>query len=164
MKDVSKEMDDLYLEYAKELSELVEEEMKISELKRSLEEKRSSLTSNEGDGSHGIEISAHAFKQISERLEMLAKEYDEIRRDFVKLDDPDASLSMPSNLKSFIITLIASAKKKDTYSKENSKNTAGGFEFRYNIEIGKWSTPKSTLQFVCIVENCNIKTGYFNWI
>lgn len=163
MKDVSKELDDVYLEYARELSELGEKELELSDLRRSLEEKRSSLTSNEGDGSHGIDISAHAFKQIGERLELLARDHDEIRRDLVNINDPDASLSMPSNLKSFIITMIANAKKKGSYSKENSKNTAGGFEFRYNIEIKKWSDSKNTLQFVCIVENNNVKTGYFNW-
>jgi len=121
------------------------------------------LTSKESDGSHGVDISAHAFKQISERLESLAMENDYIYRDFINIDEPPKSMSIPSNLKCFIFTLVASAKKRGGFSKENSKNTAGGFEFRYNIEIKKWSTPKGTLQFVCIVENNNIKTGYFNW-
>jgi len=95
---------------------------------------------------------------------MLALDNDIIYRDFVNLNEPTKSLSIPSNLKSFIFTLVASAKKKGSYSKENSKNTEDGFEFRYNIEIKKWSSTKSTLQFVCIVENGNIKTGYFNWL
>jgi len=122
------------------------------------------LTSKEGDGSHGVDISAHAFKQISERLESLAMENDSIYSDFINLEEPQRSMSIPSNLKSFIFTLVASAKKKGRYSKESSKNTSGGFEFRYNVEIKKWGTQKGTLQFVCIVENCNIKTGYFNWV
>lgn len=164
MPDLSKEFDDLYVEFAKELSELGGLEMQVSELKRSIEEKRFSLISNEGDGSHGVEISAHAFKQISERLEILALENDDIYRDFINVSNPSQSKSIPSNLKSFIITLIASAKKKGSFSKEPSKNTTGGFEYRYNIEIKKWSDAKNTLQFVCIVENNNVKTGYFNWL
>lgn len=95
---------------------------------------------------------------------MLAMENEPIYRDFLNLEDPTKSMSIPSNLKSFIFTLVASAKKKGTFSKEKSKNTQDGFEFRYNMEIKKWSTNKDTLQFVCIVENNNIKTGYFNWV
>ena len=163
MKEISKELDDVYLAYVKELSELGDKEMQVAELKRSIEDKRESLTSAESDGSHGVDISAHAFRQISERLEILAMENDSIYRDFINLDDPTKSMSIPSNLKSFIFTLVASAKKKGAFSKEASKNTTGGFEFRYNTEIKKWSTQKETLQFVCIVENNNIKTGYFNW-
>lgn len=163
MPDISKELDDLYLEFAKELSELGSLEMHMSELKRSIEDKRYSLVSSEGDGSHGVEISAHAFKQIAERLELIAMENDDIYRDFINIQNPNESKSIPSNLKSFIITLIASAKKKGAFSKEPSKNTTGGYEYRYNIEIKKWSDAKNTLQFICIVENNNVKTGYFNW-
>jgi len=129
-----------------------------------MEEKIKFLTSSEGDGSHAIEISAHAFKQISERLEILAIENDIIYQDFIDTKNPLRSLSIPSNLKCFIFTLIANAKKRGGVIKEPSKNTPGGFEFRYTIEIKKWSTNSRTLQFTCIVENCNIKTGYFNWL
>ena len=163
MKDTDTEMDDVYLEYAKELSELGGLEMQLSELRRSIEDKKTSLLSNQGDGSHGVEISAHAFKQISERLELLAFDYDIIYRDFINIENPSQSKSIPSNLKSFVLTLIAQAKKKGSFSKEPSKNTTGGFEYRYNIEIKKWSDAKNTLLFTCIVENNNIKTGYFNW-
>ena len=162
MKDISQEMDDVYLAFAKELSELGEKGMRISELRRSVQEKKESLSSSEGDGSHAVDISAHAFRQISERLEILALENEIIYRDFININSPSESFSIPSNLKSFVITLIANAKKKGHFSKESSKNTVGGFEYRYNIEIKKWSDAKSTLQFTCIVENNNVKTGYFN--
>lgn len=164
MKEVSKELDDVYLAYVKEFSELGDLEIQAAELRRSIDNKRESLISNEGDGSHAVDISAHAFKQIFERLELLARDNELILRDFINLEDRARSLSIPSNLKSFIFTIVANAKKKGHFSKESSKNTTDGFEFRYNIEIKKWSSKRETLQFVCIVENCNIKTGYFNWI
>jgi len=152
------------VEFAKEYAECVSKETELHEIKRSMEEKRCFLMSNEGDGSHGIDISAHAFKQILERLEMLANENDQISKDCINVNNVQDSKFKPSNLKSFVIALIANAKKKGCFSKEASKNTAGGFEYRYNIEIKKWSDSKNTLQFVCIVENNNIKTGYFNWL
>jgi len=97
-------------------------------------------------------------------MEPLIRESDVIYQDFLNSKDLNQSLSFPSNLKAFIITLVANAKKKGNYTKESSKNTPNGYEFRYNIEIKKWSEPKRTLQFTCIVENNNIKTGYFNWL
>ena len=154
----------MYLAYVKELGELGDKELQIAELRRNVEEKHEFLTSSESDGSHGVDISAHAFKQISERLEVLAIDNESISRDFININDPWTSMSISSNLKCFIFTLVASAKKKGTFSKEKSKNSQEGFEFRYNIQIKKWSGKKGTLQFVCIVENNNIKTGYFNWV
>lgn len=141
------------------MQELVKKEMQVSELRRSIQEDKESLTSKEGDGSHAVDISAHAFRQICERLEILAAENELIYKDCI-----NESIFFPSNLKVFVINLIAEARKKGSYSKEPSKNTDGGYEFRYQIEIKKWSDAKSTLQFTCIVENNNIKTGYFNWL
>jgi len=148
----------------RERSEFAELKTRAGELERSIEDKVKSLTSSEGDGSHAVEISAHAFKQISKRLEILAVENDVIYRDYIDSASPGGSLAIPSNLECFIFTLIANAKKKGSFSKEKSKNTTNGFEFRYTMEIKKWSEDKRTLQFTCIVENCNIKTGYFTWL
>jgi hypothetical protein len=75
----------------------------------------------------------------------------------------DNHLLLPSKLKSFIITLIADARSKGNFTEERSKNTNGGVEYRYVIEIKKWNDERS-LQMVCIVENGNVKTGYFNWV
>jgi len=164
MKDVSLELDDVCLDLAKLRAKLAESRIQCGELERLIEDKLKILMSSESDGSHAIEISAHAFKQIYERLEALAFENDVIYEDFADSKNFNRSLSFPTNFKCFILTLVASAKKKGSFSKEPSKNTANGFEFRYNIEIKKWSNEKRTLQFTCIVENGNIKTGYFNWL
>jgi len=114
------------------------------------------------DGGFGIEISAHAFRQISERLEALAFENVIIYNDVFGGGVAD-NLLLPTKLKSFIITLIADARSKSNYTEEKSKNTMNGIEYRYTIEIKKWSDERS-LQMVCIVENGNVKTGYFNWM
>ena len=45
-------------------------------------------------------------------------------------------------------------------NKEDSRNRK---EYRYTIDMTKWSGEKN-LQFVAIVENNHIKTGFFNWV
>ncbi len=149
-----------YIEYAKLYSSIINDEKAISNKKRKIEEIRSNII--HGDGGCGLEISGHAFKQISERLEALAMEYDMIYTDVMSPHSQSDSLLIASNMRSFIITTIAKARFDGKYVKENSKS--GGIEFRFIIEMKKWSTEKSVLQFVCIVENYTIKTGYFNWI
>lgn len=156
-----KELEDIYLDYAEAYSELISMESQIHNRRRLVDELKIHLTSPESDGSFGVEISAHAFKQISERLEELAMQSTAIYSDVFK-NDPQESLMTPSNLKSFIITTLANAHKKKHFSRERSKNSAG-VEFRYIIDIKKWSGDK-TLQFVVIVENNYIKTGFFNWV
>ena len=154
--------DDKYLEFAEMLSELSTAELKIRNMKRVVEELRDELTQDGNDGSYGLELSGHAFKQLSERLETLALENVSIYKDVFK-DSTTSSLLLPSNLKSFIITLIANAKKRGDFTKDKSKNSADGTEYRYTIDIKSWSTEK-TLQLVCIVENNYIKTGFFNFV
>jgi len=156
-------IDEVYYDFTKDTSELCEVRSRAGELERSIENKKIILKSIEGDGSHGVEISAHAFRQISDRLEALGNENEVILKDLVNPENLSASKLMPSNLRSFVFTLIASAKKKGSFSKEPSKNTNGGFEWRYNIEIKGWSNERNTLRFTCIVENNNVKTGYFTW-
>lgn len=158
-----KELEDLYLDYAEAYSELISLEAQIHNRRRLIDELKANLTSPESDGSFGVEVSAHAFKQISERLEELAMQNTAIYRDVFKEDSQQESLMLPSNLKSFIITTLANAHKKKQFSRERSKGSGGGVEFRYMVDIKKWSGDK-TLQFVVIVENNYIKTGFFNWV
>ena len=153
--------EDKYLEYAEMLSEHSTVELKLRNIKRIIEELKIDLFQDGNDGSYGIELSGHAFKQISERLEILALENILIYKDVFK--DPKAEcLLFPSNLKSFIITLLADARKKGNFVKDKSKNSQG-CEYRYTIDIKSWSNDKA-LQLVCIVENNYIKTGFFNFV
>jgi len=157
-------LEDEYINYAESLSELTAMEAQIHNKKRYVEDlKKQLMDPDAGDSSFGIEFTAHAFRQISERLEALVMENPVIFKDVFKDDSPSESLLMPSNMKSFIITLLSDARKKNNFTEEESKNTNNGIEYRYTINMNKWSNEK-TLQFIAIIENNYIKTGFFNWI
>jgi frataxin-like iron-binding protein CyaY len=149
-----------YICYSELLNEIINEEKDLFKKKRDLEELRSQIV--EGDGGFGIDMSDHAFKQILERLEVLAFESDIIFKDIFSPDSLNDSLLLASNIKSFIITTIAKARKDNKFIKAPSKS--GGSEFKFTVDVKKWSDDKRSLQFVCIVENNVIKTGYFNWV
>jgi hypothetical protein len=155
-----------YIQYAEALSDLTSLESDIHNKKRLTEDLRIELKSDEYDGSFGLEFTDHAFKQILERLEELAVSNSIIYKDVFKPDDTSKSLLIPSNTKSFIIALLADGHSKKMFKERDSKSNKsqeGSKEYRYEIEMKKWSKEKS-LQFVAIVENNFIKTGFFNWV
>lgn len=153
-------LSDTYIRYAESLSELTEMELKIHNKKALVYDLKEELKKEE-NGSCGLEFTGHAFKQISERLEEIAMMSPVIRKDVFKDENYFKSLLLPSNLKPFIITLLASAHKKGNVKEEESKSS--GKEYRYTVDMTKWSGEKN-LQFVAIVENNHIKTGFFNWV
>ena len=154
-----------YIDFAETLSELTTLEIRIHNKRRLVENLKQELKSNKCDGSFGVEFTGHAFKQISERLEGLSMESPVIYKDVFKEDSPQDSLLLPSNLKSFIITLLSNANKKGDFKSEESKSNknTNGVEYRYTINMNKWSGEK-ILQFIAIVEDNYIKTGFFNWV
>jgi hypothetical protein len=154
-------MNKVYLQYAEITTEISGLEFELSEKKRAIKEIRDELTSYD-NGRYGLDLTAHAFTNISNRLSELASESSVIYSDVYNKENPNKSLLWPSNLKAFIISIIASCKE-DGREKE-SKNTSGGKEYHFDIEIKKWSTDKDVLVFTAIVESNMIKTGYFNWI
>ena len=155
------EPEKLYIDFAETMSSIVSLEKDLHTKRRVLEDLRKNLSAPDCDGGFGVDISAHAFRQISERLESLALENAVIYKDVMKPDSPQDTLLMASNMKSFITTLLANARKKGEYTIDDSKN--GGKEFRFTVNINKWSNEKQ-LQFVGIVENNVVKTGFFNWV
>jgi len=155
------DLTEIYIRYAETLSGLGSLERELHNKIRLLEELKTELGSPDGDGGYGVEVSAHAFKQISERFEKLALKNSVIYNDICKPESRYDSLLFSSNLKSFIITLLANARKKNEYKEEPAAN--GGTEFRFTVDIKSWSGDK-TLQFVGIVQNNVIKTGFFNWV
>jgi len=157
------ELEDLYIQYAEAISRIASLEIELHNKKRLIADFKENLVSPESDGGFGIEFTAHAFKQINERLEKLALEYSIIYKDVFKEDAPSESLLLASNMKSFIITLLANARKNGEFKAEPSKNSNGGTEYRFTVDIKRWSIDK-TLQFVGIVENNHLKTGFFNWV
>jgi len=123
------------------------------------------MSSPDSDGSYGIEITSHAFKQIAERLEALALENSKIYKDAFNSEDPSRSYLLPSNLKAFVVTMIANARKKGNFSKEQSRGNSGNVEYHYTVIIKDWGGDNGKqLEFTGIVENNHIKTGYFNWV
>ena len=155
------DLNSIYIQYAEMLSSIINTEKELHDKKKVLKDLKDKFNSNECDGGYGVEISAHAFRQIAERLESLAMGSSVIYKDVFNPDNPSRSLLLPSNMKSFIITSLANARSKGLFQIEPSKDN--GNEFRYTIDIRKWSGSK-TLQFVSIVENNNVKTGFFNWV
>lgn len=156
------DLNDVYLQFAELISDINDAEVELYNKKRLIDDLKKNLTSQESDGSYAIDVTAHAFKQISERIEALARENNTIYMDVLQPECPSKSLLIPSNLKSFLYTTLAVAHKDGHLSKEKSKN-GSGYEYHYQIDITKWSGEK-TLEFVAICENNIIKTGYFNWM
>jgi hypothetical protein len=156
-------MDKIYLQYAEIFSEVSLLELELSEKRRALSEVRSELEKHPA-GNFGLDLTAHAFTNITDRLSGLASEFPVIYNDVFNPGEPSRALLWPSNLRAFIISMLASANSKKQFSEKPSKNNAGGKEYHYDIEIKKWSTDRDILLFTAIVEDSVIKTGYFNWV
>ena len=157
-------MDKIYLQYAEVLGDVSTLELELSEKKRALTEIRGELESyKKDDGSYGLDLTAHAFTNITDRLSQLASEYPVIYSDVFNPNQPSRALLWPNNLRAFIISILASAREKKSFQEKPSKNTTGGKEYHYNVEIKKWSTDREVLIFTAIVESNVVKTGYFNW-
>jgi len=155
-------MEKIYMQYAETFSSISSLEFQLSEKRRALEEIREELMSDK-DGGFGIELSAHAFTNIANRLSDLASENPIIHKAVMNIERPERCLLWPSNMKSFIIGMIANARYKNEFKIEKSKNTDDGQEYHYEIEIKSWGTTRHSLYFIGIVEGVTIKTGYFNW-
>jgi hypothetical protein len=155
---------DLYQKYIKVFGDTVSLEGNLYASRRSLEEIRQMIKDEDSEGKIGLEFSAHAIKQIAERLEIIANENTVIYEDVLNTRSPAESILWPSNTKSFILGIMAKAMEMGNVTPESSRSNNDGFEFHYKVEIKKWSTPDRKLIFVGIVENGVIKTGYFNWM
>jgi len=157
---LSDDLQKKYTDFSVTLSDLVDTESEIHNKRRLLISLADDLNDKDkSDGSYGIEFTDHAFRQLSERLEEIAEEDPVIYSDVYK---DGRYLISPSNMKSFIITALANARENGHYSEEDSRNS-NGKEFRYTIDMKKWSNIKS-LKLVIIVENNKIKSGWFNWV
>ena len=152
-------MDKIYLQYAELLGAVSTMEVELSEKKRALIEIKEEIDSEE----YGLDLTAHASTNINKRICELAMENAIIYEDVFNIKDQSKSLLWPCNLKAFVIGMLASARSKGSFQKKPSKNTQGGNEYHYEVEIKKWSTDKEVLIFTAIVESNMVKTGYFNW-
>ena len=152
---------DLAFDYAKALSSINDLEHEIARLSRNKSDIEDAVQSSGEDTSGGIAlfITDHGFTQIVERFEKA------IRMDcdaYDKLYNKNVSESIltPSNFKAFIITILAQAYNDNNYGYESHK----GGQYRYNIEISSLSNENTTLEFISIVKDNKVITGYFNWV
>ena len=144
------------MQFAEALADLSNLEISTGHARRSVEEIREELYKHNNDG-YAVELSAHAFTNISARLHALTCESKIIYDDVTRPDDHNKSLLIPSQLRAFIISLIAKAKIDEDFKHK-------GREYHYNIEMVKWSNSHHMLVLTAIVEESVVKTGYFNWI
>lgn len=141
-------------------SELAKKRIETRDLFKELDKNR-----DDGDGSIGLELSAHAFANISDRLQKLAMENVNVYNDVFNAEKPELSLLWPNNLRAFVLTVMAEAMAKQAIVQKESKNNKGKYEYHYTIKIGKWSEEGGVdLVFTAVVEQCTIKTGFFNWV
>lgn len=153
---------ELYQRYAEALNDCTVEEKKLYNIRRLVEDLKSEIRESDNP-SFPIELTAHAFKQISERIERLAMENSTIHIN-VFGQSPQDSILIPSNLRTFVILLMSKAMKDGRIDRRPSKHTSGSEEFHYVIDIDDWSSTDQVLQFTAVVENNVIKTGFFNWV
>ena len=158
---MSDDLEDLYIEFAELTHQINDTTRDFKNKKKALDKIKDNFNTPESDGSFAIEFSDHAFKQISTRLEELMSENEMANKDILRSDNKSDSLILPSNLESFIITLLATSRKNKNFKKQKSKS--GGTEYHIFSDIKRWSSDK-VLQFVGIVENNTLKTGFFNWV
>lgn len=153
---------EMYTEYSVTLSELNDMELGINNKRRLLQHLDRQIRSIKENSGCCLEFTDHAFRQLSERLEALAKLEIVINDDVYNKEDYDKSLIIPSNLKSFLTNLLSSAMKSNSY-KVSTNPKSKDPEYRYSIEIKKWSSTKKLI-FTAVVENFKIKTCFFNWV
>jgi hypothetical protein len=155
-------LDSLYTQYAETFAEKTALDSKLRNLGRLVDDLKKDIKEQDSVGGCGLDVTAHASKQILKRLESLASESSSIYKDVMNLDNPTASLIWPTNMESFVIGMLAKAREKKEFTIESSKNS-NGKEYHYNIEIKTWSTDLKRLIFTGVVEGNNVKTGFFNW-
>jgi hypothetical protein len=148
-----------YRDYAKIYHEVVDLSRTLNTKKRELDALTIELSK---DGKFGLELSSHAQAQISERLEDLTSDNQIIYYDVFRPESQQDALIIPSNLKSFVFSLLSKALDEETVEKKSSRS--GGTEYHHNTVIKKWVSGKKVIQFTGIVENGIIKTGFFNYV
>ena len=152
---------DKYIEFAQALNESIDLERRMIEKQRVMKRFKKEISKDSNGEGCGIEFTGSAYKLLSEGLESITKNSDIVKDDVFK-DDPELSLLNASNLKSFIITVMADAHKKGNFEERPSRNNDKNVEYKYTIEMKKWRDEKN-LKLEIIVENGFIKAGFFNW-
>lgn len=150
-----------YIEYVKLLSDIDDEKKSVSKKHNNLQDIEDELNAVDDTGMYPTKVTDHAMAQISDRIEALAYKSKNAYEDIFSKSHEE-SLLLPTNLKCFTLTMVGKALEDGTY--KSVKSRSGGKEYRYNVNISKWKTKDKELMFTIIVENNNVKTGYFNLV
>lgn len=151
--------------------QFVEIKKKVADLEKSLKDSKKSMLAitelvktDEGkhNGRFGLEFTGHGFTQISQRLEDISGDHEHIYKDVFNIENPSESIMFPSNLKIFVLQILLAAEKAGNKWK-SKKSNKGGTEYIYTMEIQKWRSGNDRCIFTCIIEENNIKTGYFDY-
>lgn len=108
-------------------------------------------------------VTDHAALKATERIQEYGNEQPELFSDIINTENPDSSLGLIANMKSFIIFMLAQAYVDCRYTEQPSKNNPSGVEFKYVFIVPKWRFTGRSIEMIAIVEGNNVKTVFFNW-
>jgi len=154
-------MNEEYNNFAKAFSEIVDLEKVLVSKKMGNNRLKQRIKNGDTEGEFGLNITAHAYNQISVRLSEIAKVSEQAHSDLIETPVSESILE-PDRLKAFIYTMLNKARQDRSYKVKKSKS--GSEELVYTVNMSKWSTDEKELFLVFIVENSTVKTGYFNWV
>ena len=151
-------IEEMYEEYVGMLKELPKLERDLSNFKISMNKLKTDIKNSDNAGMFPVSISAHAYKNISDRLEVVT------RNSYVAMSDAmEYNLFTPSNLNAFVINNIHTAINNNSYTK--SRSGKNSYEYKYKATLSTWvDIDGKTCDFTAIVENNNVKTGFFNFV
>jgi hypothetical protein len=152
-------MSEKYMQWVELQTEISEDKKLISAKSNQLIDMEEDLTSHKDSGMYPTKITDHAMTQISDRLENLAHDSKPAYKDIIN-KSAKHSMLLPSNLRNFILTMVAKSIELGAY--KSKKSRSGGTEYIYSVKMSKWEVDRS-ITFTLIVENSVVKTGYFNY-
>lgn len=121
-------------------------------MKREEDNLTSKILEND-DGGLGTSLSSHAFRRVYDRIEKLLVENPFI---YKAVNDSGNTIFRPSNMFMFVTDLILKARLEGNFVKQPNG------QYKYVTKVEEWCNDDFSVEFVCYVENNNIKTIFFN--
>lgn len=111
------------------------------------------------------QVSEHAAMRAMERVHAYAESCKELFDEVVNVMDPAMSLSLPQNMKSFILGVLAQAYVDKRYVEQQSQSnkSINGIEWKYIVKVPSWVFGNRYIELVACVEDNVVKTVFFNW-
>ena len=112
---------------------------------------------------YATSVSSHAAYRCMERIQEFTLEEPAIMSDVINTENPELSLSLIGNVKTFILTAMAHSVKAGNFQEKASKNNKGEKEYHHRCLIDKWAFRNRTVELWGVVEGNTVKTIYLNW-